>query len=340
MASLPWRSTASLRLPALVPQVNEIIEIDAYEDATLAGRISSSSDVFVSLAPERERRGEDRKACLSPRAGESGMPGRKRSAGGEEPEGCIRSPPASANRRRVGDGGQYVFHRVAVVEPHAAHLLEKLEEMRARFGPAAVRPQSGPAKGTGTDDPSLGLARALQELVQEPFNTETNTEQDIADRGLGSVDPRRSTVFHQLAHDQPGLLTLRAMREYRESLNEAADGAPDNEWSPIFLKYFLQGFIVQYHDRLDDPIYRELRTYAEALMRGKTLEVLDLLTQQFRATIMAVNEQSWSAARWLQLIPDSRVTEASARDAVVAHSSEARDLKHQYLKDRLARKKA
>ncbi len=277
--------------------------------------------------------------------------------------GIDKGPEGSS---MTADGARKPKH-----DAHTTELLEKLSEMRKRFPSGSARPQpeaasrvsgagakglsgaakvladkagarasAGPAKGGGTaeaSDPTVKLAKALQQLIHEPFDSEVSIEQEIAGRDLDSGGSRRM-VFRKLAQEQPGLLTLRAMREYRDLMNEIAEGVPDDEWSPIFLRYFLQCFLVQYRGKLDDALYRELRTYSEAidgLMKGKTLEVMDLLTQQFRATIMAVNEQSWSAARWLQLIPDSRMTEASARDAEMAHSIEGRDLRQRELKRRV-----
>jgi len=73
------------------------------------------------------------------------------------------------------------------------------------------------------------------------------------------------------------------------------------------LKYFLTVFLVHTRaDTLTEAKYRELRTYVEAvdgLLRGNTLQVCDLLVQQFKATTMALKDNDWSAARWLQLIP-------------------------------------
>ena len=86
-------------------------------------------------------------------------------------------------------------------------------------------------------------------------------------------------------------------------------------------------------------MYRELRTYAEAvdgLLRGNTLQVLDLLTQQFRATCMAIDEKSWSTARHLQLVPPSQTSAVGFDDLDRVRRIEQAEVKAAELRKKLA----
>ena len=86
-------------------------------------------------------------------------------------------------------------------------------------------------------------------------------------------------------------------------------------------------------------MYRELRTYAEAvdgLLRGNTLQVLDLLTQQFRATCMAIDEKFWSTARHLQLVPPSQTSAVGFDDLDRVRRIEQAEVKAAELRKKLA----
>ena len=75
---------------------------------------------------------------------------------------------------------------------------------------------------------------------------------------------------------------------------------------------------------------RELRTIAEAIdgiLRGNQLQVLDLLMQQYRAKIMAIEDNSWTAAKWLQLLPIGSIhQEATSDDYEMARRMEQKEI--------------
>ena len=186
----------------------------------------------------------------------------------------------------------------------------------------------------------LPLKQLLSKLNHEPFDSESGI--DLEESGMGRGDltglSTRRLVFRRLAQSEPGMLTLRALKEYRQLLGAADEpiGAED-EWGLVFLRYLLQVFLVHYPGgQLSEPVFRELRTYCEALdglLRGNTLQVLDLLTMQLRSTIMAINDGHWNAARYLQLLPESQLsTVATAEDEALARKMEAQDLKLEALK--------
>ena len=76
---------------------------------------------------------------------------------------------------------------------------------------------------------------------------------------------------------------------------------------PIVLKYLLTTFLPQNPVKaIGSDMYRQLRTLAEAmdaLIEGRVPAALDLLMQRFKACQLSLQDRSWAAARWLELIP-------------------------------------
>ena len=123
----------------------------------------------------------------------------------------------------------------------------------------------------------------------------------------------------------------------------AENGAQAGEtfWDPVFLKYFLHVYLVHVNpSALSDPLYRELRSYCEildGLLKGKTMEVMDLVVMQFKATTLAYEEGNWNAARWLQLLPThTGAGSVSETDKSNARGLEMQDIKSRDLKARVS----
>jgi len=224
---------------------------------------------------------------------------------------------------------------------HGAEILAKRAAEKASAGGAKV-----PGNNVEAAQKKF-FSMFRRAMGMDPFDSQQSVdaeelEAESVDQEMRGAASRRM-IFRRLAQQSPGSLTLKAINEYR-GLMEAADcDLPVDEWSPIFLKYFLTVFLVHTKaDTLSEPLYRELRTYVEAidgLLRGNTLQVCDLLVQQFKATTMAVKDESWGAARWLQLIPHevTRNSTISADDEFQARRMELQDLKARELKARLGR---
>ena len=84
-------------------------------------------------------------------------------------------------------------------------------------------------------------------------------------------------------------------------------------------------------EKLGEDNFRELRTLAEAIdgqLLGRSAQVLDLLMQRFKAKTMALRDNSWAAARWLELIPaDSAPSAVSLGELETVRSLQAGELK-------------
>ena len=144
----------------------------------------------------------------------------------------------------------------------------------------------------------------------------------------------RRMLFRLLAKDQPGKLSLQTIRDFRVRLEAGDVDIPEDELCPVFLKYLMQVYSVHWPaNKIGSANHRELRTYAEAcdgLMRGNLNQVLDLLSQAFKAKMMAIEDGNWDTARWLQLLPEcDGVTSIPESDKEMARRIQASKLREE-----------
>ena len=152
----------------------------------------------------------------------------------------------------------------------------------------------------------------------------------------------RRMLLRRMAAEQEGKLTMMSLANYRELLEASQLEAPEDELSPMMIRYFISVWL-QHHPIKEIGIeaYRELRTYAEAidgLLAGKSVRVLDLLMQQFKARTLSLVDGNWNTAKWLQLIPESAGVDAVMPDEK-AWAAKMRDdeLKQRERADKAAR---
>ena len=78
-------------------------------------------------------------------------------------------------------------------------------------------------------------------ISQAPFDSDVGIEAEAAeamDAAMKGVAQRRM-VFRKIAQQSPGLLTSKAISEYRELLVAGDQPIPDDAWAPIFLRYYV-----------------------------------------------------------------------------------------------------
>ena len=108
----------------------------------------------------------------------------------------------------------------------------------------------------------------------------------------------------------------------------------------VVLKYLLTTFIPQNPVKtIGVDMFRQLRTLAEAmdaLIEGRTPAALDLLMQRFKACQLSLQDRSWSAAKWLELIPPTEgQTAVSAADEELAQQITLAELRLSKLRHEL-----
>ena len=190
-------------------------------------------------------------------------------------------------------------------EKLAGRALKHAEETRRRVD--AGKERTEPAG----DKVSVSALKRLQ----TSFFDSGDLQDALESSGLDSLSSRR-LLLRRMAKEQEGKLAMMSLASYRDLLEANQLDAPEDELSPMMLRYFISIWL-QHHpvEKIGMEAYRELRTYVEAidgLLSGKNVAVLDMLMQQFKARTMSIAEGNWHAAKWLQLIP-----EGSGLDAVL-----------------------
>ena len=104
------------------------------------------------------------------------------------------------------------------------------------------------------------------------------------------------------------------------------------------MRYFLSIFLPNYRT-LDESVLREVRTLCEAidgLLRGKTMEVGDLLAMRLKAVMLASQEGSWQVAKHLELLPPtSKNLPVSHEEEMLIRKVESGELKLRDLVERI-----
>ena len=117
----------------------------------------------------------------------------------------------------------------------------------------------------------------------------------------------KRATFKRIAKEDPGRLLTLGLGQLREYLSTTFGETDEDELAPVCEKYLLTVFVPAYGmKKITDERFRELRTVAmsiDALLRGKTLEALDVLMQRFKAQALAIKDGNWRAARHLELLP-------------------------------------
>ena len=121
-----------------------------------------------------------------------------------------------------------------------------------------------------------------------------------------SLDSKRM-LYRKLAKSKPGTLLLRALNNMREQVTSITGEDDSDNLAPICLRFYLSVFLPN-NRHLEEPVLREIRTLCESidgLLKGKTMEVLDLLSMRLKASMMASQDGHWNIAKHLELLPAS-----------------------------------
>eukprot|EP00971_Amphidinium_carterae_P069241 1370143-Amphidinium_carterae.1 len=135
----------------------------------------------------------------------------------------------------------------------------------------------------------------------------------------------------RVAEEKPGHLsreTLKKMRSYLSLKDESTGSQGEDPWRPVVTSYLNTILLPSTDVSLRNV--RELVTIArcaDCLLRGQIHQSLDVMLQRFKAVETAHFEASWSQAKHLELIPDSRVSAVPARERRAAAASERADMK-------------
>ena len=155
------------------------------------------------------------------------------------------------------------------------------------------------------------LDAALRKALRDDGAGSASGDEESADegesaQGFTSLIAKRAT-FRKIARETPGRLTTRTLTQYRAFVQETFGDAPEDELSPIIVRYFLSVWLPQNPIRtIGEERYRELRTWAECIdmvLRGRSVEAADMMVQRFKSCLLAVRDGHTRAARWLELLP-------------------------------------
>eukprot|EP00971_Amphidinium_carterae_P071048 1404709-Amphidinium_carterae.1 len=245
--------------------------------------------------------------------------GRSRSTHGERRpedrrERRARSPSAQGPRRSERAAPE----AVAGLDQELDALIraESQEEPNEKKAVAeAKRRLGGLGELGGKDDTAHVLARKALAHSGRRHRTRSRSRSRRRRRRRSSSreseeEPRsdkHQNVFQRVARKEPGKLLMRALRGFREQLGQSYDDQAQDQFSPVCLRFLLSIFTPAYPvKKMGDVRYRELRTLAESidlLIQGNTLAALDMLVQRLKASMVAVKEDSWSSARFMELLP-------------------------------------
>ena len=122
----------------------------------------------------------------------------------------------------------------------------------------------------------------------------------------------------------PGRLSLMAMKEMGQLLNQVNGEPESHQLRPIYAKFF--HLILKPRLSASGP-QREAATISRALdllIQGNLPGLMDLLSQRFKAIEVASMHSSWKAAQHLELLPSERPSATSRAEQTVA-AKEARE---------------
>ncbi len=212
--------------------------------------------------------------------------------------GALAGSAGSAKRPRSVSGGG---------DAKLADVLAARAQERSAAAPAASS-DSDPA--AGAEAVVRLLARALQPGASsgDPDGLGLAAAAGVASDGgvPGGVAGKRAH-YRKVAAEHPGRLFRAGLSTMAEQLSPLDGGEYSQEVPPIVLKYLLTTFLPQNPVKaIGTDMYRQLRTLAEvmdALIEGRVPAALDLLMQRFKACQLSLQDRSWSAAKWLELIP-------------------------------------
>ena len=149
----------------------------------------------------------------------------------------------------------------------------------------------------------------------------------------------KKMVYRRLAKTRPGVLLKRLLMNMKDQVQPMSTGDDDEDpLSPVCMMFFMSIFLPNFRD-LEEVALREIRTLAEAidgLLKGKTLEVGDLLAMRLKAAMLAAESGSWVTAKHLELLPPmTRHLPISQDEESLIRRVEAGEIKVRELVDKI-----
>ena len=203
---------------------------------------------------------------------------------------------------------------------------------RAKKHTVSITDEEAGLEGGGASSDILKLAKILKRRDGEDSDDELGV--------LGDAAENKRMQYRRLAKSKPGLLLLRMLKQMREQVSSLT-GEDDGEMlSPVCVRFYFAVFLPN-HQKLDEIVLREVRTLCEALdglLRGKTMEVGDLLAMRLKAVMLASQEGGWEVAKHLELLPPSnRHMPISHEEEILIRRVEAGEMKVRELVDKISK---
>ncbi|CAK0846241.1 unnamed protein product [Prorocentrum cordatum] len=287
-AEAPARRPAASEQPGLDELWSgDVVEAEgSSRRASLRGKLEAAQDRFARLQQQR-----------------------RAAAGAAEAVAALDDKPPAKVPRQGGPPPQRSLAEVLEDRVRKAAKVGAVASAEDAKGAEAAAAAAGQG-GAGVQELLTALLKALQSASRSSDDPSfggdggvATAEGDLLPKGLAS----RRAHCRRLALEHPGRLAELSLAQMAEFLGSQDGGGSVDPHGPIVLRFLLSVYLPQHPVKeIGGEIYRELRTIAEALdllLQGRTAAVADILAQRFKAIQVAVGDGSWSAAKWLELIP-------------------------------------
>jgi len=205
-----------------------------------------------------------------------------------------------------------------------------------------------PATALSAAEISSRLSARAAGLQPVPAVKEAPSSRVIADAASSSDEETSSkSVFRKapsarsvqkLAREQPGVLLRQGLEMMSKYLDPLAGGGGATQkqmvLEPKVVRYLTTMSAAARHTGVGLRNERELRTLAEsidALLEGDLCKAGDILMMRFKAVEFAATESDWSAAKFLEVIPEGTVTSLTPEEREAIAHRKAKEAKLQKL---------
>eukprot|EP00438_Fugacium_kawagutii_P032029 Skav203166 [mRNA] locus=scaffold371:248364:249752:+ [translate_table: standard] len=268
-------------------------------------------------------------------------PGRLNVAGeaakavGSGADAALARVPSAARddeeRERGREKGSKQEPRYVAPKGSVASLLEK----RVIEHRAALKKKEEKEKG---EKKERGRSRSRRRRRRRKSSGDSKSKSSgSSHEGFRMPSARGEEELWRRSQRHPGKLLKSGMEELQRFLANRSEVSGDEEgqWMQYKMMGYVNQVIFSQHPQASMGIrnYRELVTLGtgiDLLLSGKVAELGDLLMQRIRALEASLNEQTWSTARHLELIP---ATGASLTSEVDRRRAASRELSIQKLRE-------
>jgi hypothetical protein len=238
-----------------------------------------------------------------------------------------RPPPLAALENQTHeDGSATPVDRMQALEKEVARLSKVVQ-------PTVVSPQNLAESLIRAAQDHLIQVKSSQELnmlahkkkkKRKRSREETSDASNSSDKESDTEDWEDHNKIIRYSQKHPGRLSLMAMREMSQLLNQVNGEPESHQLRPIYAKFF--HLVLKPRLAASGP-QREAATLSRALdllIQGNLPGLMDLLSQRFKAIEVASLHSSWKAAQHLELLPSERPSATSRAEQMLA-AKEARE---------------